>query len=187
MIGLNKIKLFVLDEYGVRNWSMYFILSLPIIFLMLLIAVGGVGIYLAEFGQAGATVDNKLDAGWLAVMAASTVGFGFEYPVTTVGRFIVGLIAGFGICTFNAIGTFVSLLVFGKFNTEVQNRELRKQNAEIISVNRELLERCKEIIEIDNSILKTNSEIVQTTRESIDRNAEIHRAIQVLAGNIRRA
>jgi hypothetical protein len=163
---MNLFAPYELDEFQVKNWNPLFLLSMPVVFLMLTVSGGGLSIFLFELGATDGTIASKADAAWLALMAASTVGFGHVYPVTDGGRISVGLIAALGICTFNAIGTFVSLWLFSRFDTEVQNRELRRQNAENILLN-------KEIIRTNLIAVQTNYEIMQTNLESIEGNTRI--------------
>lgn len=163
---MNTFIPYEVDEFGVKNWNPLFLLTMPLLFLVLTVSGGGLAIFLFEVGATDGTISDRADAAWLALMAASTVGFGHVYPVTDGGRISVGLIAALGICTFNAIGTFVSLWIFSRFDTEVQNRELRRQNAENIRLN-------EEIIKTNNLAVETNYEIMKTNLEAIEGNLRI--------------
>ena len=73
-------------------------------------------------------------------MAASTIGFGDFYPVTQGGRALVALIFYVGVGLVGFLGAILASGFFGFAETSVKNRELRKQNQEILEHNR-LIER----------------------------------------------
>lgn len=177
-----SLKPFTVDEFGVKNWNNLFLLSLPVFFIALLVFIGSSFIFDFEVASNSA-ITSKEDSAWLSWMALTTVGFGEIFPITTEGRIAVGLLAGLGICTFAAIGNFVSLLVFSRFDTEVQNRELRKQNAEIIRTNNIAVETnldilkgidlvSRQYIELDNKFNKILAEIEHGQETRIGRNRE---------------
>jgi voltage-gated potassium channel len=76
----------------------------PAILVILIIFVGGFGVYLVEHNQPGANITRLVDAFWWAVVTITTVGYGDYYPVTAVGRIIAIFVM------FSGIGIVVSVL-----------------------------------------------------------------------------
>lgn len=135
MIVLQKIllrsKLYSIDEFGVVNYKMRFVLFFSLVMFIALILTFGAVTYYVEYGIEGATIKNWSDALWLMVMSSTTIGFGDHYPVTFVGRIMVTLMFVFGVGIIGGIGALITSKVFGFSDTNVKNRELRKQNSEI--------------------------------------------------------
>ncbi|HYA82109.1 MAG TPA: potassium channel family protein [Candidatus Bathyarchaeia archaeon] len=71
------------------------------ILAILVVGLGGIGVYLAEHGNPRANITNLGDAFWWAVVTITTVGYGDYYPVTAVGRAIAVIVM------FSGIGVFV--------------------------------------------------------------------------------
>jgi voltage-gated potassium channel len=51
-------------------------LVIQVILVLLVIILGGIGVYLAEYKQQGATITKLGDALWWAVVTITTVGYG---------------------------------------------------------------------------------------------------------------
>ena len=77
-------------------------LAIPVILVVSIIVLGGIGVYLAEHERPGANITNLGDAFWWAVETITTVGYGDYTPVTTIGRIIAIFVmfAGIGIVLF---------------------------------------------------------------------------------------
>ena len=75
---------------------------------ILVVGLGGIGVYLAEHGNPSANITNLGDAFWWAIVTITTVGYGDYYPVTAVGRAIAVIVM------FSGIGIF--LLLVGKLS-----------------------------------------------------------------------
>ena len=77
-------------------------LAIPVILVVSIIILGGIGVYLAEHEHPGANITNLGDAFWWAVETITTVGYGDYTPVTTIGRIIAIFVmfAGIGIVLF---------------------------------------------------------------------------------------
>jgi voltage-gated potassium channel len=82
------------------------------ILALLIIVLGGIGVYLAEHGNPRANITNLGDAFWWAIATITTVGYGDYYPVTAVGRAIAIIVMFSGIGVFLL---FVSTLAERRF------------------------------------------------------------------------
>jgi Na+-transporting methylmalonyl-CoA/oxaloacetate decarboxylase gamma subunit len=79
-------------------------LAIPVILVVSIIILGGIGVYLAEHKHPGANITNLGDAFWWAVETITTVGYGDYTPVTTIGRIIAVFVM------FSGIGIVVAVL-----------------------------------------------------------------------------
>jgi voltage-gated potassium channel len=80
----------------------------PAIIAILIVILGGIGVYLAEHNQPGANITNLGDAMWWAIVTITTVGYGEYFPLTFVGRVIGVLVMLTGIGTAVIIVTIFS-------------------------------------------------------------------------------
>jgi voltage-gated potassium channel len=80
----------------------------PAILAILVIFVGGIGVYLVEHNHQGANITNLGDALWWAIVTITTVGYGEFFPVTFIGRVIAVLVMLTGIGTAVIIVTIFS-------------------------------------------------------------------------------
>jgi voltage-gated potassium channel len=93
-----------------------------------------------ELPEPTANIKTYTDAFWALQMSSSTIGFGDYYPVTTAGRIVVMVMFYIGVGLMSFIGAQFINRFFGFSNTNVKNRELRRQNKEILDHNK-LLEK----------------------------------------------
>ncbi len=130
--------IYSMDEYDVRNYRSRF---------LVLVSLGGLygaiallSLLLLQFEQhaEGANIHNYADAFWALQMSASTIGFGDFYPVTLGGRTVVAVMFYIGVGMVGFIGAVFADKVLGFADTSVKNRELRRQNAEILEHSIEL-------------------------------------------------
>ena len=145
-----KIHSYTVDEYGIKNYNSLYLLLAASVVLYIIIALLSIPLANVEHA-AGGNITNYADAFWTLQMAASTIGFGDFYPITLTGRFIVAAMFYIGVGMVGFIGAqFVNKFV-GFSDTNVKNREIRKQNEDIIKQN-EVLEEKLEILmqKIDN-------------------------------------
>lgn len=139
---MEKTHLYRVDEYGVKNYNfaiLAFFLFLVMAFLT--ISLGHIA-YIFEVENSNSPVKSYSDALWLMVMSASTIGFGDVYPVTLVGRIAVYTMFLLGVGILGTLGAVFANRLFGFADTNIKNRELRKQNANIYA---KLLELEKKI------------------------------------------
>jgi voltage-gated potassium channel len=124
--------LYYVDEYGVKNYKTRAILGVGILAMALLIIGLGTGLYIAEQGNPEANIKTLANAYWVMVMSSTTIGFGDFYPTTNWGYICVSLMFIFGVGIMGGIGAVVASKIFGFSDTNVKNRELKQQNAEIL-------------------------------------------------------
>ncbi|MDP6967573.1 MAG: potassium channel family protein [Gammaproteobacteria bacterium] len=133
-----KNHIYKIDEYGVRNYHTHTMALLSIGFLYTVIAVLAAALLAFEQVDPGANISNYADAFWALQMSASTIGFGDFYPVTFGGRMVVALMFYIGVGIVGFIGALIAERVLGFADTNVKNRELRRQNADILEHNIQL-------------------------------------------------
>ena len=126
-----KSGLYSVDEFGVTNYKTRFVALLSILLMSTFVLAFGYITYLVEIGQEGATIRNFGDAVWLMIMSSTTIGFGSQYPTTDIGRIMVTLMFVLGVGIIGGLGALIASKVMGFSDTNVKNRELRKQNDDI--------------------------------------------------------
>ena len=149
MVERIKAKLKHQDEFGVTNYHNGFLFLAAFALLYLLIAVLALPLLWFETHQGGesANILTYADAFWTLQMSASTIGFGDFYPVTLGGRSLVALVFYFGVGLVGFIGAILANSFFGFAETSVKNRELRRQNQDILEHNRALERKLDQIIQ----------------------------------------
>lgn len=146
-IAADKSKLYSVDEFGVTNYKTRFVALMCVLTITILIIAFGVVTYYAEYGAEGATITRFGDAFWLMIMSSTTIGFGDHYPVTVLGRTMVTLMFIFGVGIIGGLGALIAAKLLGFSDTNVKNRELRKQNAEILAHNKILEKKLDAVIQ----------------------------------------
>lgn len=147
---MEKSQLYNVDEFGIKNYN-YTILGFfsLAVFTLLNITLGYVT-FLAEVSVANSPVQTYVDALWLMLMSSTTIGFGDVYPITFVGRATVFIMFILGVGILGGVGAVFANKIFGFADTNIKNRELRKQNEEIFAQNIEIhrkLEKLEEKLE----------------------------------------
>ena len=143
--AMEKSHLYNVDEYGVKNYNYKVLgfLSLTI-FLFLNIVLGYVA-FLAETDVSNSPVQTYSDALWLMLMSSSTIGFGDVYPVTLIGRAAVFIMFILGVGILGGAGAVFANKIFGFADTNIKNRELRKQNETIFAQNTEISKKLEKL------------------------------------------
>ncbi|MFT6587384.1 MAG: hypothetical protein ACJAVU_003539, partial [Cognaticolwellia sp.] len=137
------------DGFGVKNYNYGFIgVASLILFITLNISLGYLT-YQAEIGLEVSPVKSYSDALWLMVMSATTIGFGDVYPITFVGRACVFVMFILGVGILGGMGAVFVNKIFGFADTNIKNRELRMQNAQIIAQN---VETAKKLIVLEEKL-----------------------------------
>lgn len=143
-----KLKAYSIDEFGVKNYNSFYLLLITITVLYSIIALFSFPLYHYELAAPNSNIHSYKDAFWTLQMSASTIGFGDFYPVTAQGRIIVATMFYIGVGLVGFVGAqFVNKFV-GFSDTNVKNRELRKQNKQLLEHNL-VLER-----KLDNLVTK---------------------------------
>ena len=71
-------------------------------------------------------------------MSSTTIGFGDVYPITIVGRIAVFIMFILGVGILGGVGAVFANKIFGFADTNIKNRELRKQNEQILAQNEKI-------------------------------------------------
>lgn len=139
--SMEKSKHYDIDEFGIVNYN-YWVLAIAsfTLFAVLNISLGYIT-YIAESDVSSSPVQNFPDAIWLMMMSSTTIGFGDVYPVTLIGRIAVFVMFILGVGILGGVGAVFANKIFGFADTNVKNRELRKQNEEILQQNAEIYEK----------------------------------------------
>ena len=145
---MEKSQFYHIDQFGVKNYRTGMIGVFAILTLFILNITFGYITFIAESSVTGSPVKNLPDAIWLMLMASTTIGFGDVYPITFVGRVMTFLMFVFGVGILGAVGALFANRMFGFADTNVKNRELRKQNIETFN---KLLELEKKIEQLQNN------------------------------------
>ncbi|WP_246058261.1 potassium channel family protein [Litorilituus lipolyticus] len=143
--AMEKTNLYRVDEFGVKNYN-YGILGLLsfAVFSVLNLSLGYIA-YLAEITVETSPVQNYADALWLMMMSSTTIGFGDVYPVTLIGRAAVFVMFILGVGILGGVGAIFANKIFGFADTNIKNRELRKQNEDIFQQNAEIYKKLAEL------------------------------------------
>lgn len=151
--AMEKSNLYNVDEFGVKNYN-YGVLGILSFVLFALINCGlGYITFIAETAVTGSPVQTYVDALWLMLMSSTTIGFGDVYPITFIGRATVFIMFILGVGILGGAGAIFANKVFGFADTNIKNRELRKQNESIIQQNNEMYKKLSALEEkIDNLI-----------------------------------
>ena len=158
MIIDHKLKPYTIDEFGIKNYKSRYILILTVLTLYLIMAATAQLLLHVESSDPTANIKTYANAFWALQMSSSTIGFGDYYPVTTAGRVVVMCMFYIGVGLMSFIGAQFINRFFGFSNTNVKNRELRKQNKEILEHNK-FLE-----IKIDLLVSKVEEVIHKSTK-----------------------
>lgn len=139
-------KMHSVDEFGVQNYSGKFLGFIAIGTLYGTITLFAFLLLHFEQVAGGSNITNYADAFWTLQMSASTIGFGDHFPVSTGGRIIVAMMFYIGVGLVGFIGALVADKIVGFANTNVRNRELRKQNEELLKHNKLLEHKIDSLI-----------------------------------------
>jgi len=145
---MEKTHLYKIDEYGVKNYNFFVLSSFLFMVMAALVVSLGYVAYIFEIETSQSPVKSYTDALWLMVMSASTIGFGDVYPVTLMGRIAVYVMFLLGVGILGTLGGVFANRIFGFADTNIKNRELRKQNANIYA----------KLIELEKKIDAMNKE-----------------------------
>jgi len=143
--AMEKSHLYKMDEFGVKNYNYGVLGFLSLALFSLLNIVLAYVAFHAETSVTGSPVQNYADALWLMLMSSTTIGFGDVYPITFVGRAAVFIMFILGVGILGGAGAVFANKVFGFADTNIKNRELRKQNEEIFAQNIEIHQKLEKL------------------------------------------
>jgi len=129
--AMEKSHLYKEDEFGVKNYNYGVLGSLSLVLFFILNFALGYVTFLAETSVLDSPVQSYGDALWLMLMSSTTIGFGDVYPITFVGRAAVFIMFILGVGILGGMGAVFANKIFGFADTNIKNRELRKQNEAI--------------------------------------------------------
>ncbi len=82
---------------------------LSVLFIALLVMeFGAVAVLAVERGAPGANIESAQDAIWYVIVTMSTVGYGDQYPVTSLGRLTGSIIIVVGVGVFGTLTGFLA-------------------------------------------------------------------------------
>lgn len=120
------------DQYGVKNYKTRYLALFVMAIIYLIIAIGAYALFYFEAQNPQANIQAYGQAFWVLIMASSTIGFGDFFPTTVGGYGVVTIMFYIGVGMMGYIGALIASKIMGFSDTNVKNRELRKQNAEIL-------------------------------------------------------
>ena len=143
--AMEKSHLYKVDEFGVKNYNYGVLGGLSLALFALLNVSLGYITYLAETSVIDSPVQNFADALWLMLMSSTTIGFGDVYPITLIGRVAVFIMFILGVGILGGVGAVFANKIFGFADTNIRNRELRKQNEDIFAQNIEIHKKLEKL------------------------------------------
>jgi len=143
--AMEKSHLYKVDEFGVKNYNYGVLGGLSLVLFALLNVSLGYITYLAETSVIDSPVQNFADALWLMLMSSTTIGFGDVYPITLIGRIAVFIMFILGVGILGGVGAVFANKIFGFADTNIRNRELRKQNEDIFAQNIEIHKKLEKL------------------------------------------
>lgn len=145
--AMEKSHLYKEDEFGIKNYNYGILGVLSLVLFSLLNIVLGYVTFLAETSVLDSPVQNYGDALWLMLMSSTTIGFGDVYPITFVGRTAVFVMFILGVGILGGVGAVFANKIFGFADTNIKNRELRKQNEDIFEQNIKIHQKLEKLEE----------------------------------------
>lgn len=162
---LSSDQFYYVDGHGVKNYKTRFVFFLALLSMILLVCSLGFLTLHFEQSHPDATVKTYADAIWLMLMSSTTIGFGRIGPVTVGGQAMVMIMFIFGVGIMGGLGALAASKILGFSDTNVKNRELRSQNAQIIE---RLIQLEKKISQQDKTISSTQQSIEKAMDENPD-------------------
>ena len=153
----HRLRPFTVDEFGVKNYRSIYILIMTLFTLYLVMAGFAVVVLYFESFDPTANIKTFADAYWALQVSSSTIGYGDYYPVTTGGRVVTIIMFYIGVGMMSFIGAQFINRFFGFSNTNVKNRELRKQNKEILDHNKHLEKKIDHLVNKIEEVIKSSA------------------------------
>jgi len=116
-----------------------------LVFALSIVIISSIAIYVSEYGLA---IKSFLDALWWSITTITTVGYGDIVPTTVEGRIIGLALMFFGIVTWSAL---ISLITVTLIEKPYQKPSLRQ---EIKQLTKKYIDKVEELDEEERKILK---------------------------------
>ena len=120
----------LIKDYGVRNIGRAIVKDRAdsALFTLLFVAIlvlefGSLGMLKLEVDAQGSNITDASDALWYMIVTMSTVGYGDEYPVTTAGRVLGGLVILIGVGIFGTLTGYLANFFLAPARTNEPARE----------------------------------------------------------------
>lgn len=120
------------DEYGVKDYKTRYLALMGFAVVYMIIGLGAALLHHFEIQNPDANITSYGQAFWVLIMASSTIGFGDFYPKTFGGYVIVTIMFYIGVGMMGYIGALIASKIMGFSDTNIKNRELRRQNSQIL-------------------------------------------------------
>jgi voltage-gated potassium channel len=120
------------DEYGVKDYKTRYLALMGFAVVYMIIGLGAALLHHFEIQNPDANITSYGQAFWVLIMASSTIGFGDFYPTTFGGYVIVTIMFYIGVGMMGYIGALIASKIMGFSDTNIKNRELRRQNSQIL-------------------------------------------------------
>jgi voltage-gated potassium channel len=127
-----------IDDCGIREYKVWFKIILGLAILYGYIAI--MASFLVSAEKDVGNINTYSDAFWVLQMSASTIGFGDFYPVTFWGRWIIAVSFYVGVGIAGYVGANIANIFTNFTDTDTQNKELKRQNANILE-NQKMFEK----------------------------------------------
>lgn len=144
---MEKSNLYKVDEFGIKNYNYGILGFFSLAVFSLLNIILGYVTFLSEISVVNSPVQTYVDALWLMLMSSTTIGFGDVYPITFIGRAAVFIMFILGVGILGGVGAVFANKIFGFADTNIKNRELRKQNEDIFAQNVKIQQKLEKLEE----------------------------------------
>jgi len=114
--GKRMIKDFLTNRGGSALLTLFFI-------MLLILEFGALAMLSVESGSPNANIVTASDAVWYVYVTITTVGYGDQYPVTQLGRFIGILIMAIGVGLFGTITAFLANIFIRPAEEKAEEQE----------------------------------------------------------------
>ena len=159
-------------EFGVRNLVHEFITHraenalYTVVFLVLcVLEFGSLAVLSVEISAPGANITTASDAIWWAFVTITTVGYGDQYPVSSMGRIIGVLVMTAGVGLFGTLSGFLANMFLAPSKVEEEEEEEAEAGGTSADDPKAKIAELKRLIETQEAAM-TN---LRTKLDEVDR------------------
>ena len=134
-------------------------LYLTILMVIIVLEFGGMGIVFAEAHKFGSNIKTAGDGVWWAFVTITTVGYGDQFPVTNLGRFMGFFVMVLGVGSFAVFTGFLANMFLTPGDENSQEHEKSPDQNEDMSEFRRLLHEQEKV----NAVLMRKLERIEDT------------------------